>query len=67
MDDLRVQDLEGNEKQLLGFKHQSDMYISMFQNLVDGFKKEEIRERGAQVRRQPDRADKDDKNELKRQ
>lgn len=45
MDDLTIQDLEGNEKQLLDFKHQSDMIISMFQNLVDGLKKKEIRDK----------------------
>lgn len=45
MDDLTIQDLEGNEKKLLGFKHQSNTIISMFQNLVDGLQKEEIRER----------------------
>lgn len=45
MDDLTIQDLEGNKKKLLGFKHQSNTIISMFQNLVDGLQKEEIRER----------------------
>ena len=34
--DLTIHDLEGNEKHLLDVKHQNDMIVYIFQNLVNG-------------------------------
>lgn len=65
MDDLLVHEPESNEKQLLGFKHQSYMIISVFQNLVDGLTRKKL-ETGTQVRRQHNRSDKDERSELKK-